>query len=105
MLRKLYVAALATQYILWGFYVAVVVFVYLLGFLVDTLNIRWFLLPLTLTVVAVGVGLSFVVVVAFTALQVRREGGASARLGMLAPFPSFLIFAGAVLYGVGRLFH
>lgn len=103
-MRKPYLIILGIQYALWGLYVASLIGVYILGFSVDTLNVRWVLVPETLIIVSVSIALSFTLVVMFIAQRVRRDIPPGDRFGVIGVAPSVLVVCGAFLWFVARLF-
>jgi len=101
MIRRLYTSVLAVQYGIWGLYIASLIVMYVLGFFVDTVNIRWFLIPETLVVIVVSVILSIAVLVMFIARPVQS----GYQFGVIAALPSILIVGSTLLYILGRLFR
>jgi hypothetical protein len=103
-MRAVYAAVLTVQYATWSIYIASIGGVYLLGFIVDTINIRWWLIPETLIVVAVSVVLSLVVLVMFAVRLRRGEIPTSHWLGVIGALPSMLIVCAALFYFLQRTF-
>ena len=103
-MRKVYATVLTLQYAIWGVYLVTVVTVYLLGYIVDTLSIRWFLIPETLIVVAVSIVLSLAVSVMFILGHIRGYIPTNHRLGLVGALPSMLIVCAAFFYILARMF-
>jgi hypothetical protein len=103
-MRKIYTTVLITQYAIWGVYIASLVGIYLLGFIVDTLNIRWVLIPATLIVVALSIVLSLAVCVMFILRQVRGEIQSNHWLGLPSALPSIFVVGAALFYILGGIF-
>jgi multisubunit Na+/H+ antiporter MnhC subunit len=72
-MRRLYSAFLQVQYCLWVLYVVILAGGYFLGFFVNLLNLRWYLLPVSLAVFAFGAFLALVIVGIFAYESVRPE--------------------------------
>jgi membrane protein YdbS with pleckstrin-like domain len=101
-MRKLYSACLRVQYWIWVLYVVILAGGYFLGFFVNMLNLRWYLLPVTLVVFAVGAFLALVIVGIFVFENVRpEEADQTDRPGFLSALPSlmFLTAMSIIVWG------
>ena len=103
-MRAVYATVLTVQYAVWGIYIASIGGVYLLGFIVDTINIRWLLIPETIIVVPVSIILSLLVLAMFAVRLRRGEIPTSHWLGVIGALPSMLIVCATLFYLLGRIF-
>ena len=101
-MRKLYSAFLQVQYALWVPYLAFLGGMYVLSFFVNMLNLRWYLLPVTLAIFGVGAFLALVIVGIFLYESVRpEEPDQTARPSFFSALPSmmFLTAMSIIVWG------
>ncbi len=103
-MRRVYAAALICQYVIWGLYLASIIGIYLLGFIVDTLATRWLLITGTEIVVVLSVILSVTVSGMFIMRLVRGEAAMKGWLGLGGALPSLLIVCATFFYFLERFF-
>jgi hypothetical protein len=101
-MRKIYIAGLRIQYAVWGIYFLSLLFVYILSFFVDTLGLRWFLIPATLAMLSTTIALSVAIVAMFIVQGRRKDIGSADRFAILPALPSFLVLAGVFFYLLDR---
>lgn len=90
-MRRLYSTCLRAQYGLWTLYALGVVSLYVLGFFVDTVNLRWSLIPVTLVMLPVGGLLAIVIVGLFMYETVlKTEINQNDRPSVLSVLPSMM---------------
>src|SRR5947209_20104077 len=103
-MQTLYARVLTLKYAIWGVYLLTIVTVYLVGYIVHTLSIRWFLIPETLIVVAVSIVLSLAVSIMFILGHIRGYIPANHWLGLVGALPSILIVCATFFYILARMF-
>ena len=97
-MRKLYSAFLQVQYWVWVLYVVILAGGYFLGFFVNMLNLRWYLLPVTLVVFGIGAFLALVIVGIFIYESVRpEETNQTDRPTFLSALPSMMFLIAIII--------
>lgn len=97
-MRRLFWACLRAQYGVWILYALGLASLYVWGFFVSTLNLRWLLMPATLVVFPVSALLSLVIVGVFIYESVLGKGINQAdRPSFLSVLPS-MIFLTAMIF-------
>ncbi len=104
-MRKAYVTCVRIQYTLWALYLCSLLLLYALGFFVDILSLRWFVIPETVGVVYSSIALSLVIVIIFIVQRVfGKDVEAADGFGVFGALPSILILGSTLLYLFSRVF-
>lgn len=103
-MRRVYLICLLAQYALWALYLCSLVILYILGFFVDTVSLRWLLIPETEVVLFVSIALSLVVVATFVFQKIPGKSNENANeVALPWALPSMAITAGVLIYLVESL--
>ena len=98
-MRKVYMICVRALYGLWALYLCSLLLLYLLGFFVDTLSLRWILIPETEIMLFITVLLSLAIVTTFVC---QRISGNSAeitdRIALPGVLPSMAVLATTIIY-------
>ena len=98
-MRTVYSRCLQMQYTLWVLYLVGLLALYIIGFFVETLSLRWFLVPATVGVLIASIALSFVIVVLFFVHGSSVKGDENgSRFRLLCALPSMIMVVGTVIY-------
>lgn len=101
-MRKLYVACRWVQYAIWVLYLTSLLILYVLGFFLDTLSVRWLLMPETVGVLLASIALSVIIVSIFVFQRlIGKTMKTAEKFGLLGALPSMCILAAAIMYFVG----
>ncbi|HAF15732.1 MAG TPA: hypothetical protein DCK99_18975 [Blastocatellia bacterium] len=95
---KPYSTCLWVQYVLWISYALSLLILYVLGFFINLLSLRWLLIPTTLGVLFVSIFLSVIVVGIFVYQKVARNVETSDSLTFFSALPSMFILAATIAY-------
>jgi hypothetical protein len=103
-MRTVYLICLRAQYTLWALYLFSFLILYVLGFFVDTLGLRWILIPETIGMLLASIALSLVIVAIFVVQRGSRKDIQGAdRFRLRGALPSMVLIAATIVYIVESL--
>lgn len=101
---KLYSMSLWVQYALWISYAASLLILYVSGFFISLLSVRWLLIPATLGVLFGSIFLSVIIVGIFGYQRVSAKNAETPDSpSFFSALPSICILAATIVYLVGHL--